>query len=43
MGEIKYFGPGKIRRYPYPVCKKRESQASFQIILSYARLAEHKT
>ena len=23
MGEIRTVGPGKTRRYPYPVCKKR--------------------
>ena len=22
MGEIRIVGPGKTRRYPYPVCKK---------------------
>ena len=22
MGEIRIFGPGKTRGYPYPVCKK---------------------
>ena len=33
MGEIRIVGPGKTRGYPYPVCKKRISQASYQIIL----------
>ena len=24
MGEIRFVGPGKTRRYPYPVCKKMQ-------------------
>ena len=33
MGEIRIVGPGKIRGYPYPVCKK----LPFNSFVSYYR------
>ena len=32
MGEIRIFGPGKTRGYPYPVCKKRGSSTLTYLI-----------
>ena len=33
MGEIRIVGPGKIRGYPYPVCKKVHAVSFRQIIV----------
>ena len=30
MGEIRFVGTGEARRYPYPVCKKDQSEQTVQ-------------
>ena len=34
MGEIRIVGPGKTHGYPYPVCKKEQSDLGLHCLLT---------